>query len=70
MFNACTGVYGCQCAHNSGGYKGIAMVSDETPLKIVHAPQIYLQFVWVIKSPTVITDSLLASLSYVAMGHS
>ena len=34
------------------------MVLAETPLKMVHAPQIYIRFVWVIKSPTVIHSVL------------
>ena len=34
------------------------MVSAETPFEIMRVPQIYLRFVWVIKSPGVIHSVL------------
>ena len=41
---------------------GVAMVSAETPLKIVHVPQIYLWIVWVIKSVRVMHSVLKYSI--------
>ena len=38
----------------SGGYRGAAMVSMETPLKIPHAQINLWLIVWIIKSPRVI----------------